>query len=133
MFKVLLASLFLFTGIAYADVNERSLPGINQHISQGVYQSSVTNGAFTGSGFVNISSPAGAATLYCVAVTSAGSADAVLEIFNGVSTNTANRLIDALNTSVVGNWIFNVHASSGISIFNRGTIPAKATIIYRKK
>ena len=129
--KYLFLILCLFSASKLcADMPHELMPFPNAFIAE-ARQSSVTLGSFTSMTIPWISSYP--AILCAVHISSYGSGDAKLDIFNGLSTTTANRLVDTINTGIVNpvdDKYFNIYASSAISIYNRGTVPAFVTITY---
>jgi len=133
--KKLFLSLFFCScsSILMAGVYDNPrLPSVNSWISQGVYVSSAVIGV--SSGTVSISSYP--AILFAILISQTGSQDSKLEVWNHPTATGTNMLFPTIDTSSTTRsfpfWA-NVYCSSGISIFNQGTTPAKVSIIYRQK
>lgn len=117
----------------------RTVRAPTEHVSQAVFQSSLTCAGSTLQS-VYISSPF-AASLYLISVSSAGQGGAYFEVWDGqasTGSNTVprNRLVDYVNSTVSRDYMYNVSFSSWLAVSNQpgptgaGT-PACLKIIYR--
>lgn len=137
--KFLGVMLFL-SGTAYATDPQlrgqvsRTVKEPQSFVSQAVYQSSETCGT-TNVQAAWISSPM-AANFYAVNITSAGTGDAKLEIYDGGNNLavTSGRRIAYINTRAVGTYQYNVSMSSFLGINNQaigtGALPACVQVLY---
>ncbi len=134
--KKLLYSFFLclvFAGsLKAAAINHPGLPNVNQHISEAVYQSAFTtvSGSYTVCAF--------ASSLYALVVSSVGSADASVEIFDSnVTTQTVPSLLGIMDVGTNSKSLppipFRIDCTSGITVNVLGTIPPKLGYIYRRR
>lgn len=136
MKSLILSFVFLFSFICFAkaEMPEETMPSIQNFVGFSK-QSSVTAGALTDFSRTWISSYP--AIFSSVIISSKGSADATLDVYNGISTSTAKKMIDTINTGFINPTdsvlAYDIYFSSAISINNRGTVPAKLTITYQTR
>lgn len=98
----------------------------NSMVSEGIYIATNTN---TETLAANVRVSSYPAILHAVTINTPGSGSAVEVFDQRVSTSSINRIANIDTTSKV-TLLYDVYCSSGISIYNRGTIPADVTVIY---
>lgn len=115
-----------------ASTQSAPLPQFKEWVTQAAYYSSATCVASSLTNVVISTTPS---YLHAIFITSATVGSGVVEAFDAQgSTTTARRISAPIDTRSIGQWPFNVYASSGIAVSNQATLaPACIDIIYSEK
>ena len=129
--------LFSFSGLLYAREDPalwERVPDPNSYVSQAVNLSTYVN-IFTGSPTTLVISSY-SVLLHTINVSSSG-INSVLEVYDAsVSTAVIGgsvRKIQAIDTSKVGTYHYDIYCSSGLSLYGYGIRAPDVSVIYREK